>query len=563
MTFPNPGALSSTMIVETSSAREPRTRAGREWQAIAVLVAIVAVEACVLWWLHGKWLEADSAFTWMGVPVLLIGAGSWWQIHRHRSEYRDLPLRGPLVACQVAAFACTLAALGQASAIPLREALRDGPSALAVGVPAAAWFVASLAMIAPRAALAGEMLATTAGCAAFGAAVVGNAYLTQRFWDFTSGPTTRIVEVMLAPFADGPVLRPTPFVVGTKTFAVEIEHKCSGFQGIGLVATLLAGYLWWFRHVHRFPQALLLLPIGITLIWLANLVRITALILVGIWISPRIAVDGFHSTAGWIAFVTVGLGTIWAASRIPFFTNPAPLGMAELDSPALAPGIVNTRAAGEAAPAQEAPPIPACVVPFVTLTAVTMLLRAFSSGFDVAYPVRVVAMVAVLWWLRAAYPLRGWRFSFVPVAVGAVSFAVWMLLAPGPGSEAETAALNPLQLGEPWATLWLLFRVVGSTVTVPIAEELFFRGFVVRRCIDTDADRVPVGRLTWLSFIVSSVAFGALHGQAWLAGMVVGMLFAGALTWRRSLADAVLAHATTNALVSGYVIATGSWTQWG
>jgi CAAX prenyl protease-like protein len=138
-----------------------------------------------------------------------------------------------------------------------------------------------------------------------------------------------------------------------------------------------------------------------------------------------------------------------------------------------------------------------------------------------------------------------------------------MLLAPGPGSEEEAAALNPLQFGEPWATLWLLFRVVGSTVTVPIAEELFFRGFVVRRCIDADADRVPVGQLTWLSFIVSSVAFGALHGQAWLAGVVVGMLFAGALAWRRSLADAVVAHATTNALVSGYVLATGSWTQWG
>ena len=36
-----------------------------------------------------------------------------------------------------------------------------------------------------------------------------------------------------------------------------------------------------------------------------------------------------------------------------------------------------------------------------------------------------------------------------------------------------------------------------------------------------------------------------------------------ALAWRGRLADAVVAHATTNALLSGYVIATGSWTQWG
>ena len=89
-----------------------------------------------------------------------------------------------------------------------------------------------------------------------------------------------------------------------------------------LITTLLAVYLWWFRRIHRFPQSLLLLPVGMLLMWLANVVRITALILVGIWISPEIAVDGFHSAAGWIAFLTVGLGIIWGASRSPFFTTP-------------------------------------------------------------------------------------------------------------------------------------------------------------------------------------------------------------------------------------------------
>lgn len=176
---------------------------------------------------------------------------------------------------------------------------------------------------------------------------------------------------------------------------------------------------------------------------------------------------------------------------------------------------------------------------------------------------RVVCVAAVLVARRRAYPIDAWRFSFVPVAIGAVAFAVWMALALGAGPPDLTAARDPAKLGQPWAALWLLFRVVGSTVTVPIAEELFFRGFLVRRCIDADADSVPVGRLTWFAFAVSSVSFGVLHGQAWLAGIVVGMLFAGVLAWRGRLTDAVVAHATTNALLSGYVIATGSWTQWG
>lgn len=543
------------MNAEASPDPPPRATASRDWQGVAALVAVTAVEACVLWWRYGRWLEADTAFAWTGVPVLLVLAGWWWQIRTHEAAYRALPVRWPQVTCQMAAFAAAMVSLGRVSGVPLRDALRDSPSLLAVAVPAAAWFVASLAAIAPRVALAGNLLATTAGCAAFGAAMVGNAYLTQRFWDFTSDTTIRLVKMLLAPFADGPVISPEPFVVGTRTFTVEIEHKCSGFQGIGLVATLLVGYLWWFYRDHRFPQSLLLVPIGVALIWVANLVRITALILVGIYVSPRIAVDGFHSTAGWIAFVTVGLGTIWVASRMPFFTKP---------QACTAAGTPPDRAEGpDAAASSDALlSVPACVVPFVALAGVTMLLRAFSSRFDVLYPIRVVAVAGVLWAMRDSYSLRGWRFSFVPVAIGAVAFAAWMLLAPGPGPD-EAATLDPAQLGEPWTTLWLLCRVIGSTLTVPVVEELFFRGFVVRRCIDAAADRVPVGKLTWFAFVVSSVAFGALHGEAWLAGIVAGMLFAGALAWRRSLADAVVAHATTNALLSGYVITTGSWTQWG
>jgi exosortase E/protease (VPEID-CTERM system) len=521
----------------------------RDWHALAVVVTLTAGEAFAVWWRFGAWFRADTGFVWVGVPVAVMLAGWWWHIERHQSEYRHLRVRWFPVACQVAAFVGIVAALAPVSGIPLRAALRDGRSLLPLAA-AVAWFLTTLWIIAPRAAVAGELLATTAGCAAFGAAVVGNAYLTQRFWDFTSATTIRLVELLLTPFADGPVVQPRPFVVGTETFSVEIEHKCSGFQGIGLVATLLVGYLWWFRDVLRFPQSLLLVPIGVVLIWLANLVRIAALILVGIWISPRIAVDGFHSTAGWIAFVTVGLGTIGVASRMPFFMKPG----------AVDAGVERAAADDEAGGAIS---ISACVVPFLVLTAVTMLLRAFSSGFDILYPIRMIAVAGVLCSMRASYPLQGWRFSLVPVAIGAVAFAVWMFLAPGAGPAKDVDLLDPGQLGEPWTTLWLLFRVVGATVTVPIAEELFFRGFVVRRLIDAHADSVPVGRLTWLAFVVSSVAFGALHGDAWFAATVVGMLFAGALAWRRSLADAVIAHATTNALLSVFVIATGSWSQWG
>jgi CAAX prenyl protease-like protein len=68
------------------------------------------------------------------------------------------------------------------------------------------------------------------------------------------------------------------------------------------------------------------------------------------------------------------------------------------------------------------------------------------------------------------------------------------------------------------AALWLTARVVGSVVIVPIAEELAFRGYLLRRVIDADFTSISPKQFTLASFLISSIAFGALHGR-WLAGM--------------------------------------------
>jgi CAAX prenyl protease-like protein len=114
-----------------------------------------------------------------------------------------------------------------------------------------------------------------------------------------------------------------------------------------------------------------------------------------------------------------------------------------------------------------------------------------------------------------------------------------------------------------WGSVWLLFRLVGYTITVPIAEELAFRGFLARRLVGDDVERVPLGTFTWLSFIVSSLAFGGLHQGDWFPGTLAGMAFALALYHRRQLVDAIVAHAVTNALVAAYVIGTGAWAAFG
>src|SRR5262249_3825299 len=140
---------------------------------------------------------------------------------------------------------------------------------------------------------------------------------------------------------------------------------------------------------------------------------------------------------------------------------------------------------------------------------------------------------------------------------------LWMALDGFPIGDAEkTVLLGKLEeLPRGRALIWLVARVVGSVVTVPLAEELAFRGFLLRRLIARDFQAVPAKCFTWYSFLVSSVLFGALHGR-FLAGTLAGMIYALIVYRRGRLTDAVLAHATTNALIAVFVLTTGTWSLW-
>jgi hypothetical protein len=69
---------------------------------------------------------------------------------------------------------------------------------------------------------------------------------------------------------------------------------------------------------------------------------------------------------------------------------------------------------------------------------------------------------------------------------------------------------------------------------------------------------VPFEQFTWLSFLVSSIAFGVLEPN-WLAGIFAGMIFAAAMYRRGLLSDAIVAHVTSAGLLFALATIADKW----
>lgn len=359
---------------------------------------------------------------------------------------------------------------------------------------------------------------------------------SQRFWRPMAEWTLYLAHEILRQAYPEVAFDPVEGTVGTSRLLLEIAPQCSGYEGMALVSVFVAVYLWLFRDRLAFPRALWLLPAGLLAMWVANILRIAALVAVGTSISPAIAEQGFHSQAGWIAFTLIALGLVGASHRLGLVMKPAP---------------------GQAAVNPASP----YLVPLIALLSTSMVTAAFTGEVDYLYPAGVLVTALALFRYRSAFRPIPREITLVPVGIGAGVFAIWMVLQ-APAAEAGAGSAPPWA-GMPagLAFAWILFRVVGSVVTVPIAEELAFRGYLFRKLAGGDFDPAQPIRFTWFPFAASSVLFGLLH-NGWIAGTVAGAAFALAACHRGRLADAVIAHMSANGLIAVSVLAFGRWDLW-
>jgi CAAX prenyl protease-like protein len=166
--------------------------------------------------------------------------------------------------------------------------------------------------------------------------------------------------------------------------------------------------------------------------------------------------------------------------------------------------------------------------------------------------------------LRVVRPLSS-------IALGLAVFGLWVapdLLIPGWRQHwlfqnAITGELHvslpSVALADPWA---LLMRSLRAILIVPIVEELFWRGWLMRWITNPEFERIPLGAYHPRAFWIVAVLFAVEHGPYWDVGLAAGLLYNWWMTRTRSLGDLFLAHAVTNACLCGFVILTGRWEYW-
>jgi hypothetical protein len=211
------------------------------------------------------------------------------------------------------------------------------------------------------------------------------------------------------------------------------------------------------------------------------------------------------------------------------------------------------------------------VAPFLTFIALLAVQKSLSFLGEWEYAVRVAIVATVIFALSRRvldFKVR----HFVPsLAIGIGVFALW--IAPDtlfPGWRQHwlftnsilgevKISLNETQLASP---LLLLFRTLSASIMVPILEELFWRGWLMRWLIKSDFEQVPLGTYETQSFWIVAALFALEHGPFWEVGLLTGIIYNAWMVRTKSLGDLIFVHGVTNLVLSLYVIYSKQWQFW-
>ena len=333
-----------------------------------------------------------------------------------------------------------------------------------------------------------------------------------------------------------PVIRDQPLHIGVDFFSGYIAPSCAGVQGLFIFTILAVAWYFVLRPTtfrHRLIY-LVLMCVGLCLGFVGNWLRLVALLYVGARVDRDLALAGFHDAAGGIIVLLNFALFAWVTHR------------------ALKGDDGKAWFAGN--------PVVPYVMPWMVWMALGMLSALVTVQWDWSYPLRAVIVFIILGVLAAPFPQTMIRAVREPplqsVLAGLFIAAVWIIW----GHyvlDHDFAGRMPTSLR--FYHMWIVGRILGTVLLIPVIEELAFRGFLARALQKPMFQDLTPSDLRWPAMLISSVIFGVFHDALAVPGVGAGFIFA--LLYRKSgtLASPIIAHAVANLGVALYALTTGQW----
>ncbi len=197
---------------------------------------------------------------------------------------------------------------------------------------------------------------------------------------------------------------------------------------------------------------------------------------------------------------------------------------------------------------------------------------------EAEYLLKLLVVPLLLYWAWKWYvPVTGpkkARESVVwGVGAGLAGLVLWCLLM-APFIEHE---------GDPWPLTGFVLRLVSAGLIVPVFEEMFIRGYILRAAYQWDINRknpdikdpfiwmldrdriddVAPGAWTASAVGISTLAFTVGHAMVeWPAAVSYGLLMSLLWVVRKDLLSCMVAHGITNLGLALYVLESGRWGFW-
>ncbi|HZU28227.1 MAG TPA: CAAX prenyl protease-related protein [Bryobacteraceae bacterium] len=214
---------------------------------------------------------------------------------------------------------------------------------------------------------------------------------------------------------------------------------------------------------------------------------------------------------------------------------------------------------------------PRYVVPFLAFLAFLALHSLWPLPPRVDFLLRDVTIGAVLMFYSRPVIVLRTRFLVASAVLGLIVFLIW--IGPDvlfPAYRRSVVFQNSLtglsRTSLPQASLSdpvvLVLRVVQAVVIVPIIEELFWRAWLLRWLISPRFAAMRMGTYNAAAFWIVALLFASEHGPWWDVGLIAGIAYNWWIVRTKSLADCILAHAVTNALLCAWVITRHQWQYW-